>query len=412
MEKTLQRNIIRIYLMVFFQSAMIITAVIVPLLQRHGLSMAQILQTQALFAAMVAACEVPSGYLADLWGRKNTIVLGAVICLCAFAWLTQADSFIDYLFFEFLIGIGISLNSGADLALIYDTQNALNECGSQYQGDSGKHVSRLTTIEGIGGAIAAIFASVFIQWSLDAILWAQLTISLMALLCAIRLTETPRKIALLSHRENVSQLHREVVDDPLVLWIAAAIVALSLSALFSFWLYQKYWEIQNIPVAWFGYVWAIHCIFRGMSAHYAPAVEQMLGPRKLIFLIACLPIIGFLGMGVFGGGLGLAFCLAFPISRGLSLVVFYQALNKRLSAEFRATVNSLVSLGIRGIFIVTGPLLGFLVDFHGVQFSLLALAAIFIPIYGVVLLPLSGKIKQQQKTSLEEAQLLGNQAIS
>jgi len=411
MEKTLQRNIIRIYLMVFFQSAMIVTAVIVPLFQRHGLSMAQVLQTQALFAAIVAACEVPSGYLADLWGRKNTIVLGALICLIAFSWLTQADSFIDYLFYELLMGIGISLHSGADLALVYDTQNELNQISSKFQRDSGKHVSRLTTIEGIGGAVAAIFASVVSQWSLDGILWAQLSISAMALLCASRLTETPRKRAQGSHRENAGQLRRELIEDPLVLWTAAAIVALSLSALFSFWLYQKYWQIQQIPVTWFGYVWAVHCVLRSISAHYATTVERILGPRKLIMLVACLPILGFLGMGLFNGWLGLAFCLAFPIGRGLSLVVFYQALNRRLSTEFRTTVNSLVSLGIRGVFIVTGPLLGFLVDFQGVQFSLLALGAIFIPIYALVLVPLSGKIRQQRAKEGKE-QLLSNRATT
>ena len=57
--------------MVFFQSFMIVIAVFVPLLQRYGLSMSQVLQTQALVALVVAAFEGPSGYLADLWGRAN-----------------------------------------------------------------------------------------------------------------------------------------------------------------------------------------------------------------------------------------------------------------------------------------------------------------------------------------------------
>jgi MFS family permease len=76
MELTLKKNIKTIYWMFFFQSFMIVIAVFVPLLQRHGLSMSQVLQTQALFAFVVATFEVPSGYLADLWGRKNTIIIG------------------------------------------------------------------------------------------------------------------------------------------------------------------------------------------------------------------------------------------------------------------------------------------------------------------------------------------------
>ncbi len=43
MELTLRHNIKNIYWMAFFQSFMIIIAVFVPLLQRHGLSMSQVL---------------------------------------------------------------------------------------------------------------------------------------------------------------------------------------------------------------------------------------------------------------------------------------------------------------------------------------------------------------------------------
>jgi len=141
MEKILQRNIIRIYLMTFLQSAMIITAVFVPLLQRHGLSMAEVLQTQALFAAIVAICEVPSGYLADLWGRKNVIICGALIGFVAFTFLIQANSFNDFLLYELLMGIAVSLSSGADMALVYDTQNALNNCSKRHNRDR-ENISR------------------------------------------------------------------------------------------------------------------------------------------------------------------------------------------------------------------------------------------------------------------------------
>ena len=104
-------------------------------------------------------------------------------------------------------------------------------------------------------------------------------------------------------------------------------------------------------------------------------------------------MVGFFGMGSFGGWLGLAMALAFPVSRGLSLVVFYDALNRRVKANFRATINSLVSLGVRGIFITTGPILGYWVDAYGVQNSLLTLGVIFIPLFALVLLPLVGSIK-------------------
>ncbi len=53
---------------------MLVVPVYVPLLQGQGLSMSQVLQTQALFALTIALCEVPSGYLADVWGRRAMLV--------------------------------------------------------------------------------------------------------------------------------------------------------------------------------------------------------------------------------------------------------------------------------------------------------------------------------------------------
>ncbi len=65
MNRSLTINIKTIYLMGFFHSFMVVIPVFVPLVQGFGLSMAQVLQTQALFAATVALFEVPSGYVAD-----------------------------------------------------------------------------------------------------------------------------------------------------------------------------------------------------------------------------------------------------------------------------------------------------------------------------------------------------------
>ena len=62
-----------------------------------------------------------------------------------------------------------------------------------------------------------------------------------------------------------------------------------------------------------------------------------------------------LGMAWGAGWVGVLFGFAIQLSRGLSLTLFYDALNRRVPGDFRATVNSLVSLGVRGVFIVSAP---------------------------------------------------------
>lgn len=135
---------------------------------------------------------------------------------------------------------------------------------------------------------------------------------------------------------------------------------------------------------------------RAGAAHYAHEIERYFGWREVFVAAALLPLLGFLGMGLSGGVIGVLFGLAFPLSRGVCLVVFYDALNKRLDADFRATLNSLVSLGIRGIFIVTGPLLGYLADTRGINTSLLVLACAFLPAAALVLIPLARRIRFEE----------------
>lgn len=401
MELTLRNNIKTIYWMMFFQSFMIIIAVFVPLLQRHGLSMSQVLQTQALFAFVVATFEVPSGYLADLWGRKNTIVIGQGMVALAYLWLVPADSFMDFLVYEALMGVGISLSSGADLALLYDTQTALNNQEGGGRIAPGKHISRLVAIEGYGGAVSGLAASFLTLLGLDWVLWAQFFCGFFALSFALCLVEAPRRISLESHQQNFRLVLHAMFLQPMVLWTSLAIMVFGLVGLYAFWVYQKYWEFNGVPLAWFGYLWAAHSVLRGLVGHWAHEIEDALGWRKVFAVSAVLPIIALLGMGLFSGWVGIAFTLGLIVCRGLSTVVFYDALNKRVDGDFRATVNSLVSLGTRGLFIVTGPLLGYGVDTLGVHSTLLILAAVLLPVILGVLYRLGRCIQRDAATTID-----------
>jgi MFS family permease len=170
-----------------------------------------------------------------------------------------------------------------------------------------------------------------------------------------------------------------------------------LLAIYVFWIYQKYWELQGVPLGWFGYIWAAFALTVSVSARYASALEQRLGTRKLLCLIAVLPLFGLLGMALGAGWLGVMFGFAIQLSRGLSMSLFYEALNRRVPGEFRATVNSLVSLGVRAIFIVTGPVLGYALDSQGMSATLLALLVIFTPLMSLVLIPLVVRIRREGK---------------
>ncbi len=397
MNRSIHNNIRTIYLLGFLNSFMVVSPIFVPLLQGHGLSMNQVLQTQALFALTIALLEVPSGYIADLWGRRQAIILGAAFFAFGFLCLLWADNFVDFLVYEVIVGIGFSLISGADLALLYDTEVYLQDEELGGGAGAGKSLSRLISLEAAASGIAGLVASLLLLWSLEAVVVAQAVIGLLPLALAFALVEVPRPAFEVSHQSNA----RSIMDlllfgKPVVLWTAFAIAVFGLLAVYVFWIYQKYWEVQGIPIAYYGYIWAALALTVAVSARYASALEQRLGTRSVLCLIGALPLLGLVGMALGGGWIGVMFGFALQLSRGLSMSLFYEALNRRVPGNFRATVNSLVSLAVRAIFIGTGPLLGYALDRLGVNSTLLLLAAIFTPVIAVVLIPLVVRIRREE----------------
>ena len=192
MKRSLENNIKSIYLLGFFTGFMVVVPVFVPLLQGYGLSMSQVMQTQALFALTIALCEVPSGYIADLWGRRNAILVGSGLNALGFFSLLWADSFVDFLVYEFILGIGFSLISGADLALLYDTEVYLQKRGLRGGSGASKSLSRLIAVEAAASGAAGIAASLLLLWSLDSVVILQAFTGFAPLLLAMLLVEVPR----------------------------------------------------------------------------------------------------------------------------------------------------------------------------------------------------------------------------
>ncbi|MBP6701624.1 MAG: MFS transporter [Halioglobus sp.] len=402
MKRSLHNNIRTIYLMGFCQSFMVVIPVFVPLLQGHGLSMSQVLQTQALFALTIALFEVPSGYLADIWGRRPVILVGSALNAVGFLSLLWADSFADFVVYEIILGVGFSLISGTDLALLYDTEVYLRKEDLPGGAGAGKSLSRLISVEAAASGLAGVAASLLLLWSMQGVIIAQACAGVLPVLLALFLVEVPRAPRETSHRDNLRQIFELLLfGKPVVFWTAFAITVFGLLAIYVFWIYQKYWELQAVPLAYFGYIWAGFALVVSISARFTAALEQRLGTRGLLCLIATLPLLGLLGMALGSGWAGLLCGLLIQVSRGVSMSLFYEALNSRVPGDFRATVNSLVSLAVRAIFIVSGPALGYALDSLGMQATLLGLAALFTPLLALVLVPLVLRIRRERAAAFE-----------
>jgi len=85
------------------------------------------------------------------------------------------------------------------------------------------------------------------------------------------------------------------------------------------------------------------------------------------------------------------FGFLYKIGRGLGEVLFLEALNERVSSAFRATVISMTQLGVRGTFMLVGPLVGYGTDAWGLPSVLSAIGILFSITFMFLILPLARK---------------------
>lgn len=383
----LTRNLSRTLVLGFFQVFLVIMPIAVPFFQSKGLSMQEVFTLQALFGVVVLITEVPSGYLADLFGRRITLIVGAVFAGIGHTVLIAADGFWGLALFELALGISHSLISGSDIALLYDTELALGR-GEQAQRQI---VGRLYSARTLSEAIAAVVCSVLMLGSsMDLVVYVQAAIGWVPLLLSLRLVEPEiERLPMTGHGHNMRRIFRHLLMESAVLRLSVlALCIWSLTTFYAVWLLQKLWELQGIGLVHFGYLWGLLTVVAALAGRYAHLAEARLGSSGLLVFIGLAPAIGYLGMDLFGPVGAYLASFTFFMSRGFGAVVLRDALNRRVPSDFRATANSLTSFGFRGAFVLTGPLVGYGLDLWGMQTTLYLLAAATLAIFALIILPL------------------------
>ncbi len=398
-EARLRRNLKATLVVGFFQVFLVIMPIAVPFFQSKGLSMQEVFSLQAIFALVVLVAEVPSGYLADLFGRKFTLLVGAVFCGVGHTLLLVAEGFWGLVLFEVALALGHSLVSGADIALLYDTELALGR-GEEEQRQV---VGRLYGVRTVSEGVAAVACSVLLLWSMQVAVLVQAIVGWIPLMVSVFLVEPPgARLEGAGHVANMMRICRYLANHSAVLRLAfLALCVWSLTTFYAVWLLQKIWEQQGVSLIHFGYLWAVLSGIAAVAGRWAHRAEQAVGSTGLLLFIGLAPAIGYLGLDAFGVVGGFVAGTTFWISRGLGLVLLRDALNRRIPSEFRATANSLASFGFRGAFVISGPFVGYAFDLWGMSTTLRLLAGVTLTICLALVVPLVLAVRVQERSAAE-----------
>ncbi|WP_146200581.1 MFS transporter, partial [Paenibacillus agaridevorans] len=147
-------NVTKLYMIRFFQS--LIPAYVIERLfwEMRGMTIPMVVMTEILFALTIVVLEIPTGIIADKWGRKRMLLVAAVIGCLEFLLLLFSTEFWHFALVVLLTAVAASASSGADNAMLYDS---LKEDGMQSSFE--RIVGRMNALDIVSITIAALSGS-------------------------------------------------------------------------------------------------------------------------------------------------------------------------------------------------------------------------------------------------------------
>lgn len=340
-----------------------------------GMSLADIMLLQAIFALAATVFELPSGYVADRIGHRRSLLVAALCFIVGWAGYVRAETFAAAVAAEVALGIGVAFASGADSALLYLSLQAAGR-ESQYARFEGRMQAAAQTSEALSSACGGWLYSVAPRLPM----WLQMPAAVLELgvVLAMRQAAPPSATAPTTHAQRLTRVLRLALRDHRRLRTAIALsVVLGMSSFVLVWLIQPYMEERGVPEPWFGPVWAVANLWVGLMALASHRVAAGLGAGPT--LLGCCLLVG-AGYGLLAATpawWGVAFYLLIMTLRGLQIPLLRQKLQADAPPDDRATVLSLNALLFRLTFVVCGPLVGVLLSHLALATVLWVLGGVF-----------------------------------
>lgn len=340
------------YLLTFLSNFAVstISATYVLFLLSQHLDLLQVNLVNLTFMAGVFLFEVPTGALADHFGRRKLIILSYAFLILAFGIYYFSSSFIIFVFAETIAALAFTCESGALDAWVVDSMNRKNYIGEvDFVFSHASIIGRFASL--FGGLFGAYLGSISLRLPLG----IGSILSLMSLIVAVVfMHEIKDKRSKQKGKSGFSSLGKVVKDGifyglkhKVILWLILS----SVLATFAFQPLNMYWSPRFNPLVgnqvWIlGWVWAGMCLFMMIGGFIA---RQLLKIGKdymevslitVIFLVA--PIIIASVSNIFYIAIGSFFM--YEVGRGLYDPIHKSYLNKYITGDHRATVLSFDSM--------------------------------------------------------------------
>ena len=350
---------------------------VIYLQKQRGLSLTQITLLDTPFFVLMVLAEVPTGAIADRFGRRWSLVLGSSLFAVAVFIFAIADSYPVILLSYGAWGLGLTFQNGADVALLYDSLKAVGR-DEEFQ----KINSRLTAMRSLAVLLAILIGAPIAEatsYSFPIMLSAG--IALLAVPVALSMHEGRS-----GHRESHEQYLQTLISGLRDVWRQSALryiilySGIIMTATFTPLVFQQpFLSDHGVGTGNLG-LWQAPIRGAGIvSALLAYQFVSRTGQRGAFFALPVMLVVANLSLAGIDHGWAAASFLGMGMVAGLQPPIIATYVNKRIPSERRATILSVQSVVASGILAISQPIGGIVADQFGLRavfltFALMTLA--------------------------------------
>jgi len=404
------RNILLLTIISFMYSLTFHNVIYTLFLRERGFSFTQIFLLETALSMAIFVFEIPSGYLADLFGRKKAILLATCCYLVGILLQAMSFNYMAFIIAAVISGMGIASISGADSALVYESlakDNKKEFSDYAFSLISGAFSAALVIALPLGGFLA--------QYSFTLPLYITCIPLATAPIIALFLVETSD----VKGKSKTTDAKNNVNDDPVrvsfidtlkflvikqpLLIILSVLNSLSFVIILSlYYLNQPLFINYGIDLKYFGIIMLAANFICMFMSFISPSLKRKLNSATVMFISILIP--GFCLLVL--SKVGIPFIGLFALIGALSFIALGTPLmrtlmNENIPDDNRATTLSVIGFVGSVVGMSTKPLIGKLVDLDlSNTFFILGILMIVIAIgMYLVLKKLQNTVADQSKNS-------------
>lgn len=369
----MRRNILALYLIKLSKWFALVMPIIVLFYEKHGLGLQDVFILKSVSAVAAVTFEIPSGYLADVWGRRKCLLMGSVLFFVGYLCYSFTATFQAFLMAEILLGVGQTLVSGADSALLYDTtlHHKREHLYLRYEG-------RITMIGNFAEALAGICGGLLAAYSLRLPFYAQAVVAFVGIPAAWALREYGAKVRQQNPLAEIGRIIRySLITNRALCYSILFSGVIGAATLMMAWLVQPLLMHLETPTTYYGIIWTVLNLTVGVAALYSDRLERRLGFKRMGALILIVICGGYVALAFNLTYVVLAILFVFYIFRGFATPVLKGYVNQMTFSDMRATVLSIRNFVVRLSFAAIAPFIGWMNDVYSLKMALLVSATIF-----------------------------------